>query len=476
MSMSSPSSSASRASRQFGHVRSLLHGEPSARSWQALCQALGGMDPQQLPELLEGYVLPQLRSWPDALRVCPQGAKLQRWRERPALYALARSLDVEGYKLEDTLSQPWRQIRELDLTVYSVDQLERAIALLSGAPWLEGLRVLTLRGPHHHTSAALWAQPWARGISALRLAHLGLIDESLIQALLDGAMPNLQELSALKHSSYGQRLPAPLAQQLRRALPWAQLRRLQLPQADEAWLQALERAPATQLEDVSLELDLASGQLPALERWCARGALQGLSSLRLGLHHAYVDQVLVHGLTRAPALRVLELRGELLGRAPKPLAASIAPRLRVLSLKLSHLSEDWIAWIASRVDLSALEQLDLHRSMAWALASERAALARWLQAMSRQALQRLALVGWQLTTQELDSILRLGQWPSCRELILSGNALHQDVDHAPALVQALSDRERFPALERLSLAGCSIAQEHGLLYESLRPIWRSVSL
>lgn len=108
--------------RQFGELRSILHGAPSASAWSQLCAVLEAQTgcAKRMSQHILPYTLMQLKSWPDALRVCPR-----RWLEDRAytwaLMSVVRRVNLARAGLDDqalgrVLSKPpLASVRTLDI-------------------------------------------------------------------------------------------------------------------------------------------------------------------------------------------------------------------------------------------------------------------------------------------------------------------------------------------------------------------------
>lgn len=107
---------------QFGELRSILHGKPSASAWNRLCGLLEAQTAcaERMSHHVLPYTLSQLKSWPHDLRVCPR-----RWLEDRtytwALMSVARRVSLARAGLNDQalgriLSKPpFSSIRILDI-------------------------------------------------------------------------------------------------------------------------------------------------------------------------------------------------------------------------------------------------------------------------------------------------------------------------------------------------------------------------
>lgn len=81
--------------RGFGDLRSLLHGEPSASSWLALCTlAEQIIERETPPDQVIPYALAALSRWPKQLRALP-AEDLKQWASGKATAALSLSKSVE---------------------------------------------------------------------------------------------------------------------------------------------------------------------------------------------------------------------------------------------------------------------------------------------------------------------------------------------------------------------------------------------
>ena len=488
----SPGDPSGRHARRFGHVRSLLHGAPSERAWLELCRVLARMDPQQLPELLEGYVLPQLRSWPDALRVCPQGAARQAWTFNPALHRLARVASAASAQESAALVEaPWASLDALTL-VTSGEQLQALAQRASGRPWLPTLRALTLqaRAPHLHGQpqaqallswgalaldglreltldvplftpgqrqpelgqalAPLWRAPWMARLESLALVQPRMVCSAWIEAL---ESEHLASLRALRVTLDGG-CSAQLAQRLGRSPALARLRELDVTSWTHPQLvRALARSGA---RPERLALALANMEPDARALW-ASGCMEQLRQLQLRLTSMSAAAPLLAALTRAEQIEAIGLMSGELDQSP-PGGLARRPALRSLALSSMIIPDVWLLWLSRALDLSQLESLTLAPRQRSSTPQTAQGVMAIMRQVGRGTLRRLALEGVGLDADQIIQIVRSGALERCEELVLSNHRL--EVSWLEAMCEALLDAQALPALRRLSLAGSQLQPPH----------------
>jgi hypothetical protein len=287
--------------KQFGYLRSLLHGTPSRAAWRRICRVIAQADPERAREELVPYADVMLdRGWPAALRTPPFKwmEQLEETRQPPASWPLVRTLlqlcDADQIALLDA-EQHLRAISHVNMNASAPDAALNALfraelslelfhyigsynAETSYAPLMErhrGLRSLSLKTWGGRDPLTLpFEQHPLPALATLDLHEQRISDASLLGLLTSHDMPALRALRLRVNAP-------PAAAKLEHAPLIAQLTSLELRFDSPAALAMLAlRARRPRLERLSLSGPLDAAALQTLRSIPAPRALH-LSGARM---------------------------------------------------------------------------------------------------------------------------------------------------------------------------------------------------
>lgn len=338
-----------RALHELNHrlsrLRELLHGEPDAALWAAICDLIGGWPEGDELLLALEYAEQHLCGWPDALRAAPRAWWSRALRrgdatEEPRL-RLARALRVSlspGERRAWALARrpELRFLRHLQIVGQGAGDAE--VRALLEAPHLRALRALCLR------ATRLSADGVALLASSARLETVERLD-------LGGNRFGSAELEALATARH------------LTTLQHLDLSSNALAGADLRGLTVLGRS--TRLSGLQvLRLDWNHLHPRAVEVFAP---MEGLGELReLDLSHNPIGDQGAEALARSPAtsrLRVLRLASAGIGdRGAEALARSPhVSHLRRLDLLNNPIGDPGAQALASSPHLGGLARLELSR-------------------------------------------------------------------------------------------------------------------
>ena len=338
-------------------LRHLLHSEPDPMRWEELVQALDGWPDDDSFQLAMDYTLRGLERWPDSVRSDLQGE----WKTRPRSWPLVRRVSLHGdlgkRKLKRIASEPWlasitqlslggpadkteavlgsphlNRLTYLDLGSWNATSLQE----LAHAPRFEGLTQLGLSGygrdgDLNEALEVLAQAPWLPGLRTLSLR--GTMDTRGAEALATVSFRNLECLDLS-----GMSRPAARALSRNKTL-WRHLSRLDFG--------------AEELEDdelIPIVDALAPAPLGELSMRMSSASVERLLQLPVARH---LQTLLIHEYTISHTCMELFARAEL-------------DQLRVLWVSLEEADEegadpnDCFAELARSPHLRALEELRVY--------------------------------------------------------------------------------------------------------------------
>lgn len=180
---------------RFGELRSVLHQPPSPAVWDQLCDLLDGWHRADLVQTALPYAQDHLRSWPDALRVCPLAwiDSLRQRKPHPALPLVRVVNDPHAFNatLSGLAEQP------LPLTALRARGYidHQGVQALARWPSLAGLEMLDLSRCRISSGAVALADGLGPALRQLYLSHCALGDDAL-QAIVRS--PGATKLEVLR--------------------------------------------------------------------------------------------------------------------------------------------------------------------------------------------------------------------------------------------------------------------------------------
>jgi hypothetical protein len=388
----------------FGHLRSLLHGEPSAESWRRIWRLLARADAARAHAELIPYADELLDArWPDALRTT-----VHAWAGR--------------MREDDAPPLPWPLARTLT-------QLPDAalVAKLDAGDHLRAIKHITLG--QGDINAPLHALLSVASLSLRSFAYHGRMPTQAPHALLMERHPLLESL-ALNTWEYPQRVLAlPIGEAELAHLHTLNLLHTQIDRASTLDLLYTSGLPA--LRHLALNTR-REGEPQAPPVLAATPIIAQLDTLALRFNEPAFLQTL-QARSGAPPLAALTLDGRINATSANALAEMATPAPEQLTLVKPRLDGDALRNLLGWSALDGVRALELIRP-----AARDVAITPLLAALASNArIERLALrelVLAQLTTQ---------RWPTLRAL-----ALEDCVVNPSALAQL---PRALPAIEELAL-------------------------
>lgn len=332
----------------FGELRSLAHGAPSAAAWAAMCEAVLIMPEARREEAID-YLAGTLRGWPDALRVLPGGPFVIPGTTKPLLRLARESrllIATEAHARWVAGAEALGQHTTLTLLLDDALPAE-ALAEVLASPHLGRVEALRLvqQGMDVSQLEALCASPALERLERLSLGSLSLTPGALGVLARSALARGLRELTLHNPTGWiaahdGPHLAAPdeadpyLDETFTRPTPRAPL---------ASYLRALDHphlAGLTRLQITRVTIDAEA--VRTIEALACAPSLRALHLLHSTLEDEPASHALAEALARLPALEALGWDSGHSAHARWPHPAAMPDLLpwartgRVRALSLNH--------------------------------------------------------------------------------------------------------------------------------------------
>lgn len=474
-----------KLAKRFGHLRSLLHGEPSEQAWTQICGVLGKLGPERADVL--PYLEQALKRWPASTRTLPASKLKHIFWEDERLMALIGTLTLDRpdelqrasalalpsleqltLKFYGNLSplpallKPWASkpaltslsLHFVNLTLLSEQLWHELLAL----PWA-ALNALTISAPRSFQHGAIsWRGPLLERLVHVDVSEAFDLQDGLFTCLQENQLPALRSFSGAFGDDFHARQT-----ELRGDL-WRDVKRLHL--STPCPLAVLDALLARQATPRELTLDLRGVTARALHPLWDSPCLDALEVLNV----SFPNEVAIDGILSALTQRATKLRHLSISGGDATSCASLEPLQQLESLTLNHVRglTALQTWLAQTISASPLQELHLSSAKAQPDLDHDI-----IKAMHGLSLRRLSCIGFTLPWALWAELVLSGALNRCERLVLS---LNRDPKNQPIepFINALCQAQ--PKLPLQLLAMTTVlprltpqqAQAVGRLYSNLR--------
>lgn len=458
----------------FGEIRSLVHAQPSAERWVALCQLLLSWPEEDLQQRVLPYVDNHLEQWPSHLKITPKGwiARLNQGVNISAL-SIVKHIHATGHQPTGLLLA---QLAELD-AITDIESLTLRENLapedfeyFHNWPTLPHLNQLTLQN-HQMNTQTIDRLIETFGASR-RLQHLDLSHNRMAPSALNALVSNLQHWPTL-HSLQlqGNQADEQTGQLLANHIPHANFHALSIGQ--NMGTQGMRALLATPWLKTVQTLDISHNQIDHRLQDELVVFLRTSQLRELNLSHNTLDPALFQAIMpHLSTIVSLDLGDTQLGNmGAMAFETCHLPNLQHLSLYRSHLTEAGIRSLLEQQNIDQLCSLDLALNHL-----EPQSMAHWDESVLLQ-LKHLNVGNNHLAddgayylsrTHNLEQLLTLKLYNNqvtargCRALATSPSLIHLqhlDLSSNPigsAGAHALTEHDGLQNLHMLNLTQCEL--------------------